>query len=38
VASIRQAWEAAMSGVRLEDHAATHPELRQALEAFGGPL
>jgi ribulose-bisphosphate carboxylase large chain len=38
VASIRQAWDAAMSGVRLEDHAATHPELRQALEAFGEPL
>jgi ribulose-bisphosphate carboxylase large chain len=38
VASIRQAWDAAMAGVRLEDHAATHPELREALAAFGGPL
>ncbi len=38
VESIRQAWEAAMAGVRLEDHAATHPELQQALQAFGDPL
>ncbi len=34
VASIRQAWDAAISGQRLADHARTHPELRQALERF----
>ena len=38
VASIRQAWEAAKAGVRLEEYAATHAELRRALEAFGAPL
>jgi ribulose-bisphosphate carboxylase large chain len=34
VASLRQAWEAAVAGVALDDHARTHPELAQALEAF----
>ncbi len=35
VASLRQAWDAAVAGVALEDHARTHPELARALEAFG---
>lgn len=36
LASLRQAWEAAVSGVPLEQHAQTHVELKQALETFGG--
>jgi len=35
VASVRQAWEAALAGVELKEYAAQHPELRAALEAFG---
>jgi ribulose-bisphosphate carboxylase large chain len=35
VASVRQAWDAALAGVPLADHARDHPELRQALERFG---
>jgi ribulose-bisphosphate carboxylase large chain len=35
VASIRQAWEAALARVPLADYARDHPELRQALEHFG---
>lgn len=35
VASLRQAWEAAMAGQSLDDYAQTHPELRQALERYG---
>jgi ribulose-bisphosphate carboxylase large chain len=35
VLSVRQAWEAAMQGVALEAYAATHPELRRAMEKFG---
>jgi ribulose-bisphosphate carboxylase large chain len=34
-ASIRQAWAAIAAGIPVPDHAATHPELRAALEAFG---
>ena len=34
VAALRQAWEAAVAGVPLEDFARTHPELRQAMEKF----
>ena len=34
VAALRQAWEAAIAGVSLEDFARSHPELRQALEKF----
>jgi ribulose-bisphosphate carboxylase large chain len=34
-ASIRQAWEAIRQGIPVADHAATHPELAAALEAFG---
>ncbi|WP_203156857.1 ribulose-bisphosphate carboxylase large subunit family protein [Methylobacterium aquaticum] len=32
VAAFRQAWEAAVAGIPLEDHARTHPALSQALE------
>jgi ribulose-bisphosphate carboxylase large chain len=35
VTSIRQAWNAVMSGVRPEQAAREHPELRQALATFG---
>ncbi|MGR3793143.1 ribulose-bisphosphate carboxylase large subunit family protein [Vannielia sp. SX4] len=35
VASLREAWEAAVSGVPAEDYAATRPALKGALEAFG---
>jgi ribulose-bisphosphate carboxylase large chain len=33
-ASIRQAWEAIAAGISVAEHAATHTELRVALEAF----
>jgi ribulose-bisphosphate carboxylase large chain len=32
VTAFRQAWDAAMSGTALREHARTHPELRTALE------
>lgn len=35
VVAVRQAWEAAVEGIALEDFATTHPELRQSLEKFG---
>lgn len=35
VRAVRQAWEAAASGTPLEQHAADHDELRQAIEKFG---
>jgi ribulose-bisphosphate carboxylase large chain len=35
VASIRQGWEAALTGIPLDQYAGDHPELRQALEQFG---
>jgi len=35
VASLRQAWEAALTGVSLAAHAKSHPPLAAALEAFG---
>jgi ribulose-bisphosphate carboxylase large chain len=35
VASIRQAWEAAVAGRTLQSAAETHVELRQALEQYG---
>jgi ribulose-bisphosphate carboxylase large chain len=35
VRSLQLAWEAAVSGVPLEQFAASHPELAQALEFFG---
>jgi len=37
VASMRQAWAAAMAGEPLSAAAARHPELRAAFDAFGGP-
>lgn len=33
--SMVQGWEAALKGVRLEEYAATHIELRQAIDIFG---
>jgi ribulose-bisphosphate carboxylase large chain len=35
VASIRQAWDAALKGIPLDEYARDHVELRQALERFG---
>lgn len=35
VVSIKQAWEATQTGVSLENYAADHVELRQALDKFG---
>jgi ribulose-bisphosphate carboxylase large chain len=35
VRALQQAWEAAVQGIPLEAHAASHPELRQTLEKFG---
>jgi ribulose-bisphosphate carboxylase large chain len=34
VRGIRQAWEAAVGGIPIEDYAKTHSELRQALQTF----
>jgi len=36
VRAMRQAWDAAMSGISLESYAAEHAELRQALEKYSG--
>jgi ribulose-bisphosphate carboxylase large chain len=36
VASIRQAWEAAVAGIPLDTYAASHEELRAAQQKFGG--
>lgn len=36
VAALREAWEAAVGGVPLADHARTRPALAQALEAYKG--
>jgi len=35
VRAIRQAWEAAVLGIPLEEYAREHPELRQSIEKFG---
>jgi ribulose-bisphosphate carboxylase large chain len=35
VTALRQAWEAAVAGVALDEFARTHVELRQQLEKFG---
>ena len=35
VTAIRQAWEAAVEGISLEEYAEDHPELLQSLEKFG---
>src|SRR5690606_20287469 len=36
VASLRQAWDAAIAGVPLETYAQNHPALLQAIEKYGG--
>lgn len=33
--SVRQAWEAIVCGVSLEEYARNHLELREAIKAFG---
>ena len=33
--SLRQAWEAITGGVSLDDYSNDHPELQDALKAFG---
>lgn len=38
VASIRQAWDAALAGIDLDEYATTHPELGAALRTFRGAL
>jgi ribulose-bisphosphate carboxylase large chain len=38
VTALRQAWDAAMAGVRLEAYAESHTELSEALATFGAPL
>jgi ribulose-bisphosphate carboxylase large chain len=35
VASLREAWEAAMNGVSLKEYAESHTALRQSLEKYG---
>lgn len=35
IASIRQAWDAALAGQSLEQAASSHPELHQAVEKYG---
>jgi ribulose-bisphosphate carboxylase large chain len=35
-ASVRQAWDAIASGASTQAHAQGHPELRAAIDAFGG--
>ena len=35
VLALRQAWEAAVSGVALDEYARTHAELRKQVEKFG---
>ena len=36
VLSMQQGWEAALAGATLEAYAQTHPELRAAIDKFGG--
>jgi ribulose-bisphosphate carboxylase large chain len=35
-ASVVQAWEACVKGVGIEEHAQSNPELKAAIDAFGG--
>jgi ribulose-bisphosphate carboxylase large chain len=35
-ASLRQAWDALVAGMSIEEYAQGHPELRAAIDAFGG--
>ncbi len=37
VVAIRQAWDAAIAGIDLREHARDNAELRQSIEKFGGP-
>jgi len=34
-ASLRQAWDASVQGISLEQHALDHPALRAAIDTFG---
>jgi len=34
VRALRQAWEAAVNGIELHEHATAHPELRATIEKF----
>jgi ribulose-bisphosphate carboxylase large chain len=36
VKAVRQAWEAAVAGIPLEDYAKVHPELAQSIATFAG--
>jgi ribulose-bisphosphate carboxylase large chain len=36
VKAVRQAWEAAVAGIPLEDYAKDHPELAQSIATFAG--
>jgi len=36
VLSMQQGWEAALTGASLEEYAKTHPQLRAAIDKFGG--
>ena len=36
VASLREAWDAALSGIEAKEYAKTHPALASALEAYDG--
>jgi ribulose-bisphosphate carboxylase large chain len=36
VASMRQAWEAALAGVAMGDYARAHPALQAAIATFSG--
>jgi ribulose-bisphosphate carboxylase large chain len=36
VKAVRQAWEAAVAGIPLDDYAGGHPELAASIRAFGG--
>lgn len=36
--SIRQAWDATLKGIKLEEYAEEHKELRKAIEHFGRPI
>jgi ribulose-bisphosphate carboxylase large chain len=38
VASLRQAWDAALAGISAEDYAKDHPQLAAALETFGARI
>jgi len=33
---MQQGWEAALAGAKLEEYAGSRPELRAAIDKFGG--